>query len=112
MRMISNFYKYISVVVIALALFGHHTLEVQAFEEVHHYLERDICEGADCFVTVEICEEIQDGYLLLPVPLYSQLDNSHISFADTKCHIFNVPLTSNYFHRILLSHQQLARAHL
>jgi len=112
--MFSKTYKYIGILIIALVLLGHHSLQAQAIGEMHHHTATGTCESTECHLemNMEICEKIQSDEMQTSSQFFTLPKISNFVAAELQEGFISSPTSENTSERIPISYQQLARSHL
>jgi len=112
--MFSKVYKYIRIFIITLVLLGHHSLQVQAMDNMHYHVPTDFCESVDCNhrMNMDICEQIQADEMQTSSQFFVLPKISYFMAAVLQEEVISSPHFKNIYERIPISYQQLARSHL
>ena len=106
--------QYTGILIVALVLLGHHSIQAQVMEGAQHHEMRTSCEGSECNHEVEMdfCEKIQNDqmqtssqFFVLPAP-------SHFRAIRLETERISCFVTQDIHRNTPIPHQQLARSHL
>jgi hypothetical protein len=110
----ASFTSYIGIFVISLVLLGHHSLQAQAMEEMHHHEAPSDCASDECHhkMNMEICENLQSDEMQASSTFFTLPIISHFVAAPLGEGFVSFVTFDNTSERIPIPHQQLARSHL